>query len=103
MTIKDIVEFAEAHGCGEFTPVVADVSGVELWLNSPFIENGVLMLRASNVQSYFNMHQLTTFGTALAYPASSPIAIKFDATFPVKGLARGATPNAAAKALVLQA
>ncbi len=102
MTLEQINDFAEEHGCGDFTFIVADVAGKELWLGKPRVEAESLVLIAESKNSYFNLNQLLFWRKVMLYP-NNPVIIKSDnVDYQVKSLGRGATPDGGAKAIILQ-
>ena len=109
MTLKDIIDFTFQHGMGEFTPVVI-FSGInEYWCGLPEQktvqtdigeEEITLVLPVSDVNAYRNVQAIVK---AAGGRLGATVRVDMVGSLrDIVGLARGATPDGAAKALVLQ-
>ncbi|MBD1210667.1 MAG: hypothetical protein H9535_19725 [Ignavibacteria bacterium] len=100
MTLNEITDFAEAHGCGDFTLIALDVAGKEMWCGVPKVTEGRIVLPAIDEDVYLNLNTLQKYCTL---PNCTIAVLTERGELAIKGLARGATPNGAAKAIILQA
>lgn len=108
MTLHELYDFALQHGCGELTPVILEVGDTDHWCGETMMQTTTLgskteselHLCTSAENTYRNLQTLMTVGR-LKYE-SELVVLHESRALPVKGFARGATPDGGAKALILQ-
>lgn len=108
MTINDIKQFASEHECGELTPVCISYVGEDYWVGAKALRtsqdnNGVaqehLLFIASRNNHFHNLNSLSDFRES----ANSEIIVSIEsAVLKPTSIARGATPDGGAKAIILQ-
>lgn len=107
MTLHELYDFALQHGCGELTPIVLGIDGTDYWCGDTMRQATIgsaakteLHLCTSAENTYRNLQSLMV-AARMKYE-SGLVVLHESRALQVKSLARGATPDGGAKALILQ-